>query len=67
LAGIQSSIGQDLVNESRVNVASFGIISFLQIALAIITGLVILVLIRSSQIIKKPRVSGNKSQYFNLN
>jgi hypothetical protein len=67
LAGIQSSIGQDLVNESRVNVASFGIISFLQIALAIITGLVILVLIRNSQIIKKPRVSGNKSQYFNLN
>lgn len=67
LAGIQSSIGKDLVKSSKVNVASFGIISFLQIALAIITGLIAIVLIRNSQIVQKPRVNRDKSQYFNLN
>ncbi|MGG7666465.1 MCP four helix bundle domain-containing protein [Dyadobacter sp. BHUBP1] len=67
LAGIQSTIGKDLVKASKVNVASFGIISFLQISLAIITGLVVIVLIRNSQIIQKPRTNSNKSQYFNLN
>jgi hypothetical protein len=67
LAGIQSTIGKDLVRASKVNVASFGIISFLQISLAIITGLVVIVLIRNSQIIQKPRTDSNKSQYFNLN
>lgn len=67
LAGIQSTIGKDLVRASKVNVASFGIISFLQISLAIITGLVVIVLIRNSQIIQKPRTNSNKSQYFNLN
>lgn len=67
LAGIQSTIGKDLMKASKVNVASFGIISFLQIALAIITGLVVMVLIRNSQIIQKPGPKRNKSQYFNLN
>ncbi|MET7254031.1 MCP four helix bundle domain-containing protein [Dyadobacter fermentans] len=67
LAGIQSTIGKDLMKASKVNVASFGIISFLQISLAIITGLVVIVLIRNSQIIQKPRTNSNKSQYFNLN
>lgn len=67
LAGIQSTIGKDLVKASKVNVASFGIISFLQISLAIITGLVVIILIRNSQIIQKPRTNSNKSQYFNLN
>jgi len=67
LAGIQSAIGKDLVKASKTNVASFGIISFLQISLAIITGLVVIVLIRNSQIIQKPRTNSNKSQYFNLN
>ncbi|OJV16445.1 MAG: hypothetical protein BGO21_26495 [Dyadobacter sp. 50-39] len=67
LAGIQSTIGKDLVKASKMNVASFGVISFLQISLAIITGLVVIVLIRNSQIIHKPRTNSNKSQYFNLN
>jgi hypothetical protein len=67
LAGIQSDIGKNLMKESRSNIASFGIISFLQIALAVIIGLMILVLIRNSQIISKPKISGEKSQYFNLN
>jgi hypothetical protein len=67
LAGIQSDIGKNLMKESKSNIASFGIISFLQIALAVIIGLMILVLIRNSQIISKPKISGEKSQYFNLN
>lgn len=67
LAAIQSTIGKDLVKASKVNVASFGIISFLQISLAIVTGLVVIILIRNSQIIQKPRPDGKKSQYFNLN
>ncbi|GGM82361.1 hypothetical protein GCM10010967_12530 [Dyadobacter beijingensis] len=67
LAGIQSTIGKDLMRASKVNVASFSIISFLQIALAIITGLVVIVLIRNSQIIQKPGPDRKKSQYFNLN
>ncbi len=67
LAAIQSTIGKDLVKASKVNVASFGIISFLQISLAIVTGLVVIVLIRNSQIIQKPRTDSKKSQYFNLN
>lgn len=66
LAGIQSTIGKDLMKASKINVASFGIISFLQIALAIITGLVVIVLIQNSQIIQKPGPK-SKSQYFNLN
>ncbi len=67
LAAIQSTIGNDLVKASKVNVASFGIISFLQISLAIVTGLVVIILIRNSQIIQKPRSNSKKSQYFNLN
>lgn len=67
LAAIQSTIGKDLVKASKVNVASFGIISFLQISLAIITGLVVIILIRNSQIIQKPGSNSKKSQYFNLN
>jgi preprotein translocase subunit SecG len=67
LAGIQSDIGKNLMKESRSNIASSSIISFLQIALAVIIGLMIMVLIRNSQIISKPKISGEKSQYFNLN
>jgi hypothetical protein len=67
LAAIQSTIGKDLVKASKVNVASFGVISFLQISLAIVTGLVVIILIRNSQIIQKPRSDSKKSQYFNLN
>lgn len=67
LASIQSTIGKDLMRASKMNVASFSIISFLQIALAVITGLVVIALIRSSQIVQRPRSDGNKSQYFNLN
>ena len=67
LANIQSDIGKDLMKESKSNVASFGIISFLQIALAIIIGLMLLVLIQSAAIVNNPKITKKETQYFNLN
>ncbi|MCF2494242.1 MCP four helix bundle domain-containing protein [Dyadobacter chenhuakuii] len=67
LTNIQSSIGKDLMKESKSDIASFGIISFLQIALAVVIGLMLLVLIQNSSIVNKPKISGQKNQYFNLN
>ncbi|SKB52499.1 MCP four helix bundle domain-containing protein [Dyadobacter psychrophilus] len=67
LTNIQSSIGKDLMKESKSDIASFGIISFLQIGLAVVIGLMLLVLIQNSAIINKPKITGEKNQYFNLN
>lgn len=67
LTNIQSSIGKDLMKESKSDIASFGIISFLQIGLAVVIGLMLLVLIQNSAIINKPKVTSEKNQYFNLN
>jgi preprotein translocase subunit SecG len=67
LASIQSDIGKDLMKESKSDIASFGIISFLQIAFAVVIGLMLLVLIQSSAIINQPKINSEKSQYFNLN
>ncbi|MCE7040958.1 MCP four helix bundle domain-containing protein [Dyadobacter sp. CY312] len=67
LTSIQSNIGQELVKESKSDMASFGLISFLQIALAIIIGLIVLVLIQNSKIINKPKIRQDEGSYFNLN
>jgi hypothetical protein len=67
LTSIQSNIGQELMKESKSEMASFGLISFLQIAMAVVIGLIILVLIQNSSIINKPKVRQNKESYFNLN
>lgn len=67
LASIQSDIGKDLMKESKSDIASFGIISFLQIALAIIIGLMLLVLIQSAAIVNNPNMKNKETQYFNLN
>ena len=67
LTNIQSSIGKDLMRESKSDIASFGVISFLQIALAVIIGLMVLVLIQNSSIINKPKITREKNRYFNLN
>lgn len=67
LTSIQSIVGKELMSESKSNMASFGIISFLQIALAVIIGLIILVLIQNSGIINNPKIAAEKNQYFNLN
>ncbi|WP_215235656.1 MCP four helix bundle domain-containing protein [Dyadobacter linearis] len=66
LTNIQSDVGKDLMKESKSNMASFGVITSLQIGLAVIIGLMILVLIYDSKIIEKPALK-DKSQYFNLN
>ncbi|KAA0989300.1 MCP four helix bundle domain-containing protein [Dyadobacter aurulentus] len=66
LTNIQSDVGKDLMKESKSNMASFGVITSLQIGLAVIIGLMILVLIYDSRVIDKPALK-DKSQYFNLN
>jgi hypothetical protein len=67
LTSIQSDIGKELVTESKGNIASVGMISFLQISLAIIIGLVILVFIQSSKIINKPKIHSEGGSFFNPN
>ena len=67
LTNIQSSIGKELMNESKSDMASVWLISFLQIALAVIVGLSILILIQSAKIINSPKVPSGTDSYFNLN
>ena len=67
LTVIQSSIGKELMNESKSDMANVWLISFLQIALAVIVGLSILILIQSSNMINSPKVPSGKDSYFNLN
>jgi hypothetical protein len=67
LTSIQSDVGKNLMKESKSDVASFGVISFLQISLVIIIGLIVQVLIQSDRIINRPKTSAGKKQYFNLN
>ncbi|WP_439556969.1 MCP four helix bundle domain-containing protein [Dyadobacter sp.] len=66
LTDIQSNVGKDLMKESKSNMASFGVITSLQIGLALVIGLMILALFYDSKIIEKPALK-DKSQYFNLN
>lgn len=67
LTTIQSSVGQELMKETKSDMASFGLISFLQIALAIIIGLIVLALVQNSTIINKSKTSKDSGSYFNLN
>jgi len=67
LTTIQSNVGKELMAESRSEMASFGMISFLQISLAVVIGLIILVFIQSSNIINKPKIKQDGGSYFNLN
>ncbi|WP_254411066.1 MCP four helix bundle domain-containing protein [Dyadobacter diqingensis] len=67
LTEIQSVIGDELVKESKSDFASYAMISFLQVALAIIIGLIILVFIQNSKVINKPKVTKDKGQHFHLN
>ncbi|MCE6989899.1 MCP four helix bundle domain-containing protein [Dyadobacter sp. CY323] len=68
LTSIQSDIGADLMKVSKSEAASFDIISFLQIGLSVIIGLIVLILIQNDRIINKPEITANKKQqYFNLN
>lgn len=66
LTTIQENVGKELMRESKSDMASFGLISFLQIALAIVIGLIVLVLIQNSNIINKPKLRKDEKS-FNLN
>ncbi|WP_025762397.1 MCP four helix bundle domain-containing protein [Dyadobacter tibetensis] len=67
LTAIQSHVGQELIQESKGDMASVNAVMALQIMMAIIIGLIILTLIKNSQIIHQPRVKNVKEQNFNLN
>lgn len=67
LTSIQENVGKELMRESKSDMASFGLISFLQIAFVIVIGLMVLVLIQSSKIVNQPKAGKEKGSYFNLN
>ena len=67
LTKIQSLVGKELIKESQGNFASYTMISFLQLGLAIIIGLIILVFIKNSGIINKPKAIKDEGQHFHLN
>ncbi|GLU51592.1 MCP four helix bundle domain-containing protein [Dyadobacter frigoris] len=67
LAKIQSEVGNKLMLESKTDFAGFAMLSFLQIGLSVVLGLVILVLIKNSRIINNPDVLKTKGQNFHMN
>jgi len=67
LTSIQSNVGMELMKESKSDMASVWLISFLQIGLAVIVGLIILILIQNSKIINQPKAHSGTDSYFNLN
>ncbi len=67
LTKIQSIVGKELIKESQSDFASYAIISFLQVGLAVIIGLIILVFIQNSRIINTSKVMKDEKQHFHLN
>lgn len=67
LTEIQSSVGTTLLKDSKMDFTGIAVISFLQIALSIIIGIVILILIQSSRIVHASGLVKDKSGRFNLN
>jgi len=67
LTKIQSLVGKELIKESKVDFASYAMISFLQLALAIIIGLIILVFIQNSKIVNLPKTVKDNGKHFHLN
>lgn len=67
LAKIQSEVGNKLMLKSKTDFAGFAILSFLQIGLAVVLGLIILVLIKNSRIINNPDMLKTKGQNFHMN
>lgn len=65
LIQIQSSVGQELMKESRISVGQFVLLSTIQIVIAMVVGLMVLGLIQSAKIINKTGPKLNKP--FNLN
>lgn len=70
LIQIQSTVGQELLKESRIGVGQFVLISTIQIIIALGVGLMVLGLIQSSRIINRPQQEGETikpGSPFNLN
>ncbi|CAG5003997.1 hypothetical protein DYBT9275_03276 [Dyadobacter sp. CECT 9275] len=67
LTTIQSSVGQELIKESKSDIANVDNILLFQISMAVVIGLIILAVIQSAQIIKHPGGKGGKEHQFNLN
>lgn len=67
LTSIQSDVGRELVKESQSNVAGFSLLSFLQISLVVVIGLMVMVLIQSARIVNYPKAAKGKGEQFNLN
>lgn len=67
LTTIQSSVGQELIKESKSDIASVDNILLFQISMAVVIGLIILAVIQSAQIIQRPVGKGGKEHRFNLN
>ncbi len=67
LAKIQSDVGSKLMLKSKTDFSGFAMLSFLQIALAVVLGLIILVLIKNSRIINDPKILKTKGQNFHMN
>lgn len=64
---IQSVVGKELIKESKVDFATYAMISFLQVGLAVIIGLIILVFIQNSRIVNMPKVMKDEGKHFHLN
>ncbi|GAB2797599.1 hypothetical protein GCM10027275_48870 [Rhabdobacter roseus] len=62
LTQLQSTIGQELMNESESEMANMALMTSLQVALSIVVGIMLLGIIRSSRILPK-----HSSQPFHLN
>ncbi|SEJ68130.1 Four helix bundle sensory module for signal transduction [Dyadobacter koreensis] len=67
LTKIQSIVGKELIKESQGDFASYAMISFLQVGLAIVIGLIILVFIQNSRTVNTPKAMKDKGQHFHLN
>ncbi|MCF0054732.1 MCP four helix bundle domain-containing protein [Dyadobacter sp. CY356] len=67
LAKIQSEVGNKLMLKSKTDFAGVAMLSFLQIALAIVLGLIVLVLIKNSRIINSQDILKTKGQNFHMN
>jgi hypothetical protein len=69
LIQIQSTVGQELLKESRIGVGQFVLISTIQIVIALGVGLMVLGLIQSSRIVNRPQrgEATKPGNPFNLN
>lgn len=61
LAGIQSTVGKELIMKSNADFASTNLLSYLRYSISMIIGIAIMVLVQASRVVRQPH------QKFNLN